>query len=129
MKTRIEYVKLSPTNEQDYEDGFLVSQDIKYSLLSRLVLYGRFTLFQSDSYNSRLYVYENDLVGVMSNPALYGEGMRWYCMAKYSTDFGLGLSIKYSEMYKPNEKTLGSGDSEIQGNIDNRISLQLDFNF
>ncbi|MEW6195066.1 MAG: helix-hairpin-helix domain-containing protein [Bacteroidota bacterium] len=129
MKTRIEYVNLSPTNEQSREDGLLVSQDIKYSLFSKLVLYGRLTLFQSDSYNSRLYVYENDLVGVMSNPALYGEGTRWYCMAKYSSDFGLGLSVKYSETYKPNEKTLGSGDSEIQGNLDNRISLQLDFSF
>lgn len=129
MKTRLEYVALSPTKELNKEDGFLVSQDIKYSLLSGLLLYSRFTLFQSDSYNSRLYVYENDLLGVMSNPALYGEGMRWYLMAKYSTDFGLGLSVKYSETYKPNEKTLGSGDSEIQGNLDNRISLQLDFSF
>ncbi len=129
MKTRIEYVNLSPTIETDKEDGFLISQDIKCTPFSKLLLYGRFTLFQTESYNSRLYVYENDLLGIMSNPALFGEGLRWYIMAKYSTNFGLDLSLKYSELYKPNEQSIGSGDSEIKGNLDNKFSIQLDFKF
>jgi hypothetical protein len=63
----------------------------------------------------------------MTNPGLYGEGMRWYFVVKYSAPYGFNLSLKYSELYKPNEKFLGSGTSLIPGNLDNRISLQMDY--
>jgi len=69
------------------------------------------------------------LTGVMSNPALYGEGLRWYLLASYETKYGVKISFKYSELFKPDEITLGSSDSEIDGNVDNKISLQLDFSF
>jgi hypothetical protein len=129
LRTRIEYVYLTSTPLQSKESGYLFFQDIKYVPISNLNLSGRFVFFSTDSYNSRIYEFENDLIGIMSNPALYGEGLRWYFMARYSTKLGLNLSLKYSELYKPNERYLGSGDSEIKGNIDNRLNFQIDFNF
>ena len=39
----------------------------------------------------------------------------------------LKLSLKYSEMYKPEERTLGSGYSEINGNLDNQLSAQIEW--
>jgi len=127
MKSRIEFVNIAPSSSQPEEKGFLIFQDIKYSPATYLAFNGRIIFFRSDSYNSRLYEFENDLVGVMTNPALYGEGIRWYFTARYNTNFGLTLSMKYSELFKPNEKFLGSGDSMINGNLDNRLSFQLDF--
>ncbi|MBI1938111.1 MAG: helix-hairpin-helix domain-containing protein [Ignavibacteriales bacterium] len=129
MKSRIEYVTLTPTPNLHAENGYLIFQEIKYTPAAKLNIYARLTFFSTDSYNSRLYVFENDLTGVMSNPALYGEGLRWYLLASYETKIGMKISFKYSELYKPDEITLGSGDSEIDGNVDNKISLQLDFNF
>jgi len=38
------------------------------------------------------------------------------------------ISAKYSETYKPKEKSLSSGNNTINGNLDNRLSLQLDLN-
>lgn len=129
LRTRIEFVYLRSTLTQPEEKGYLFFQDIKYLPISNLVLSGRFVFFRTDSYNSRVYEFENDLIGVMSNPALYGEGLRWYFIARYSTKFGLNLSLKYSELFKPNERYLGNGDSELTGNLDNRLNFQIDFNF
>ncbi len=65
----------------------------------------------------------------MYNPALFGEGIRWYAMIKYRPMKYLILSAKYSETYKPDERTLGSGLMQINNNLDNRISIQLDVYF
>jgi hypothetical protein len=37
--------------------------------------------------------------------------------------------MKYSELFKPEEKFLGSGYSEIDGKVDDHFSIQLDFNY
>jgi hypothetical protein len=60
---------------------------------------------------------------------MYGKGIRWYLIIKYKPLKFLTLSTKYSETYKPDETSLSSGDNEIMGNIDNRISLQIDLSF
>ncbi len=129
MRSRIEFVKIYPTTISESENGLLIFQDVKYEPTASLNFSGRIVFFQTESYDSRVYEFENDLTGVMSNPALYGDGMRWYLVARYSTSFGLSLSMKYSELIKPNEKTMGSGDTFINSNVDNRLSFQLDFQF
>lgn len=128
-RTRIEFVKLSFSHISQSESGFLAFQDFRFTPINNLNVYCRIAFFRTDSYNSRIYEFENDLTGVMTNIPMYGEGLRWYMLAKYNTTFGLNVSIKYSELYKPNERTIGSGYSEILGNLDNKISLQLDYRF
>ena len=65
----------------------------------------------------------------MNNPALYGKGTRWYFMVEYDVFDFARISAKYSELYKPDEIYLSSGDNEILNNLDNRITLQLDIKF
>ena len=129
LRSRINLVGVSPFSNSSSEKGFLLFQDVRYSPIQSLNLSARIVFFKTDSYDSRVYEFENDLTGVMTNPPLYGEGTRWYIVAQYKTQIGLTLSVKYSELFKPTERTLSSGDSEIQGNIDNRISFQMDFQF
>jgi hypothetical protein len=86
-------------------------------------------LFKTDSYNSRVYQFENDVPGVLSNPPLYGEGIKWYIFFRYKTDYGISVSAKYSELNKPANKTFGSGNSQFPGNVDNRLTFQIDYNF
>ena len=62
----------------------------------------------------------------MPNLAMYGKGIRWYVIAKYKALQFLSISAKYSETYKPQETSLSSGDNLIIGNVDNRISFQID---
>lgn len=124
-RTRLEMVKFKELF--NYEDGFLVYNDLKFNLFNNFIIASRFIFFQTDSYNSRIYEFENDLSGVFSNAVLFGEGLRIYVLVQYNGFENIKLSLKYSETYKPNETKLGSGYSEINGNVDNKLSFQFDF--
>ncbi len=129
FKTRIEYSKFLIKDAGLSEEGYLVFEDIRTQLLKELLIYGRVIFFKTNSFNSAIYEYENDLTGILGNIGLYGEGIRYYFILRYNIIREISLSFKYSETYKPKEKTLGSGYSEIDGNLDNRFGLQLDLNF
>jgi hypothetical protein len=129
LKTRIEYNHFFIKDANLKENGLLVYQDLRFVPKKNINLYGRIIFFQTDSFNSAVYEYENDLLGVMPNLAMYGKGIRWYLIVKYKPLQFLTLSTKYSETYKPDETSLSSGDNEIIGNVDNRISFQIDMSF
>ena len=125
LRTRVELMFYDLASMQN-EKGFLAFQDAKYQPNDALRFYGRIIFFQTDSYDSRIYEFENDLIGVMTNSALYGKGIKWYMLINYKPLNWISISAKYSEMYKPDERTLGSGLSEINTNIDNKFSFQID---
>lgn len=129
LKSRFEYNNFLIKDARLKENGYLMFQDLRYMPMQNLNLYGRIIFYQTDSFNSAIYEYENDLMGVMPNLALYGKGIRMYLIIKYKILNILSLSAKYSETYKPEEISLSSGDNLIIGNVDNRISLQIDMNF
>lgn len=129
LKSRIEYNYFNHNSVNLKEDGYMFFQDLRVVPDKNLVLYGRIIFFRTDSFNSAIYEYENDLTGVMTNLAMYGEGMRWYLIGRYKVIQNLTLSLKYSETYKPKESSLSSGNNLIPSNLDNRISFQIDMNF
>lgn len=129
MKSRIEHNTYNIDKPGVNEKGFLIFQDIRYEVNKNLLIQGRIILFDTDSFSSAVYEFENDLAGVLTNLAMYDEGMRWYFLIKYKPFDVLTLSAKYSETYKPNLKTLSSGNNLINNNVDNRISFQIDFNY
>ena len=129
LRSRIEYVFFDQTISEVHETGYLLLQDFRYDPFLSLRFYGRLVLFDTDSYDSRIYQFENDVRGVMNNPALYGKGTRWYLMIEYDLFKNARISAKYSELYKPDEIYLSSGDNEILNNLDNRITVQLDIIF
>lgn len=126
MKSRFEFNTYDIKDAEINEKGFLVFQDIRYAVTKTLLLYGRIIFFETDSFNSAVYEFENDLTGVLTNLAMYGKGLRWYLMIRYRPFEFATLSLKYSETYKPNEISLSSGNNLIKNNLDNRISIQID---
>lgn len=129
LKTRIEYNHFFIKDAGIKENGFLVYEEMRFIPSKNISLYGRIIFFHTDSFNSAVYEYENDLLGVMPNLAMYGKGIRWYMIVKYKPLQFISLSTKYSETYKPDVTSLSSGDNEIIGNVDNRFSLQIDLSF
>jgi hypothetical protein len=128
LKGRFEFndYRIAVLNEQ--ENGYLFFQDVRFSPTQNINLYARIIFFRTDSFNSAIYEYENDLTGVLTNLALFGEGIRWYLILRYRPLYFLTVSAKYSEIYKPKENTMSSGVNEIEGNLDNRLSIQIDVN-
>lgn len=129
LRTRLEYNHFFIKDVMQKENGFLIFQEARYMPLKNLTTYARIIFFQTDSFNSAIYQYENDLLGVMPNLAMYGKGIRWYFILRYKASNFISISAKYSETYKPDAKSISSGDNEIIGNLDNRFGLQIDMNF
>jgi len=71
--TRIDYKYVMSTGDK----GMLLSQDVAYVLRKvPLSFWYRYCIFRTGSWDSRLYLYENDLLYSFSIPALSGEGIR-----------------------------------------------------
>ncbi|MCU0332635.1 MAG: helix-hairpin-helix domain-containing protein [Ignavibacteriaceae bacterium] len=126
LRGRFEYNTFRVAQTGENENGYLIFQDVRYSPTNNFNLYGRIIFFKTDSFGSAIYEYENNLTGVLTNVPLFNEGIRWYFMLRYRPYQIITVSAKYSETYKPAEKSLGSGDSSIPGNLDNILSFQID---
>ncbi len=107
------------------QNGFLIYQDLKLNINRRLRLAGRLTFFDTDSFDSRVFQYENDLPGVVTNRALFGRGSRWYLLLRQILTRQVSLYLKYSETYRDDVETTGTGADRITGNLDRRIALQV----
>lgn len=126
--TRIEFSRFNVKDITLNDDGFLIFNDIKLRLFSnKLFTFLRINFFRTDSYQSRIYSFENDFTGVMTNPAFFDEGYKWYIFIKYFITKNFSLSFKYSELIKPDADFIGTGLNQIFGNSDRKLALQIDF--
>ncbi len=96
FKSRIESVERSLS---DFETGFLIYQGVRFEVFKFLRFYGRIAYFRSESYFSRIYVYEDDIDGVVSLIPLYGKGLRWYFVLKFNYGKIMSFQFKYSESF------------------------------
>ncbi len=127
FRQRLELNEVRYSISKIRETGKLAFSEIRYEHASLPVeVAARVVVFETDSYDSRLYEFENDVRGIFSNPPLYGSGMRWYCLSTYDIGTALRISLKYSETIKSGVTVMGSGENEIQGALDNRVTFQID---
>ncbi len=124
--TRITYTGFGRDLDDQSETGFLLYQDLRFNPSPKIALAARLTFFDTKSFDSRVYQYENDLPGLVTNRALFDQGTRWYVLLKYHPVKSVALYAKYSELFKEGETTIGSGRDAIIGNLDRRFSAQLD---
>jgi hypothetical protein len=129
LASRIEWAKVTYAGMKKSEQGLLLSQTIKCILFRSLALRARVAIFETDSYDSRIYEYEDDLPRASSNPALYGRGLRWYLILRYNIFLKVDITAKYSQTVKDGVKSIGSGLDEIKGNTQSLLSMQLDVRF
>ena len=123
IRQRFEIVWYATENKPP-EKGFLTSFDLFFKPAS-----GRFTTnirvqyFESDSYNARLYAYENDVLYYYAIPAFYDKGVRYYVNLKYALGRSVSVWLKWAETLYTGKNTIGSGLDEIEGNRRSEIRL------
>jgi DNA uptake protein ComE-like DNA-binding protein len=125
LLNRIEWIKVMYTGVNKWEQGLLISHTVKFTVLHSLTVRARVAIFETDSYDSKIYEYEDDLTRVSLNPALYGRGLRWYLTNRCNVFKNVDISIKYSQTIKDGVKSIGSGLDEIEGNTQSLLSLQV----
>lgn len=112
------------------ESGFMFYQDVKYKpLFGKFTFTSRYVLFNTPSYESRIYAYENDVLYGYSIPAYYGKGSKFYLVAKYSLIRNVDIWLRIAHTYYTDKDVVKSGWEEIEGNKMTEIKLQLRYKF
>ncbi len=125
FRNRIEISRYSD-DRKEYEYGYLIFQDIVCSPFKFPLAFSlRYAIFETESYDSRIYTYESDVLYAYSVPALYDKGTRAYLLCRYKLHSNLDLWIRYSQTWYANKKSIGSGLNEIPGNTKSEIKFQL----
>lgn len=126
LQNRIEYALYEQATTDVQEKGYLVYQDIKYHPFEfPASLSFRFELFNTDSYNSRIYTYENDVLYAYSIVALYGRGTRNYVTLEYSPFRWLDIWLRYARTFYDNEEIPSNADIEGPSKSDGRVQIRL----
>ncbi len=129
IKSRVELVNYNK-QESPFETGYVIYQDVIYKALSSPFSFSfRYGIFDTDSYNSRIYAYENDMLYNFSIPAYYNRGTRTYLTIKYKVRRGIDVWLRYGLSYYDNVDVISSGLEEIQANHKQEIKAQVRFKF
>lgn len=117
IKLRSEYTFQQYKNGNKYDSGILFYQDIKFRFSPKLTNYIR--ICQYHTADIILYMYENDLDGIMLNSQFKGDGIFGYILLKYDLGKHLSLQMKYSEKIWKEKKLEKSQRIKMQ--IENRF--------
>ncbi len=129
LKNRIELSGYSKeVSETAY--GYVLYQDISCSPFRLpLTLTARFALFETESYNARIYTYESDVLHAFSIPALYDKGSRFYLLAKYELKNDVTCWVRFAQTWYSQKTEIGSGLDRIDGNTKSEVKVQLRWKF
>jgi hypothetical protein len=125
FKQRIEAVNYAPA-EGTKETGYVFFTDVSYRApKTPFTLTGRYAIFDTDGYNSRIYTYEKEVLYAFSVPGLSGVGSRMYLLTKYSPTRNIDLWLRYSTTIWDNVTTNGSGLNLINAPSKSEFGIQL----
>ena len=107
------------------EQGFLANADIMYNPpFKRYSGNLRIAYFETGGYNSRFYVYENDVLYNFSIPVTYDKGVRYYLNFNYDINKKLTIWARWAQTIFKGKSLIGSGLDEIRGNKKTEFTVQ-----
>ena len=116
--------------EEVSEQGVMAYQDIIYAALERkFKLQYRLAWFHTDSYNSRIYAYENNVLYGYSFPSFMGKGWRTYLNLNWRPIRHLTCYFKSGLTIYPGRESISSGLTETEGNKRYDLTLQIRWTF
>ena len=125
LKSRVEYVTINRASNAA-ENGIIITQDLLYRPKSSPIdIALRYALFDTDSYDTRIYTFESNALYVFSVPAYYYKGSRAYALIRYTFLRKFDLWVRYGVSIFANRTSLGSGAEEIIGNTKTDVTIQL----
>jgi hypothetical protein len=125
LSNRLDYVNYK--NEfENAEQGYMIYQDVLWRPQKLPVdITFRYAIFSTDSYNSRIYTYESDVLYAFSIPSYFGHGQRVYLMLKYEWKNYLDIWFRIGRTAYDDNQKVGSGTNEIEGNHKTEVKVQV----
>lgn len=125
LKNRLEYIVYREGNEYK-GNGYLIYQDILWRPPDgKISLVFRYAIFDTDSYDERLFAYENDVMYAFTIPAYYYKGSRSFLLFQYKMSSKLQFWFRIGHTFASNQQNIGTGLDEIDGNTKTEVKLQL----
>lgn len=110
------------------EWGAMLSESLSYTCRwLRLNAGGGY--FHTDSYNSRIYLYERGPLYTYSMSSFYGEGIRYWLMARAQISQNLMLAAKVGVTDYFDRSTIGSSYQQIAASSQTDLDLQVRWKF
>ncbi len=114
--------------DHEASNGLAVVQDATADF-GRLSLSGRLAWFSTDSYDSRQYIYEKDVLSAFSIPAYANKGIRNYLLVQYTLNKHLDLWLRWSRTDFRQQDTVGSDLDEIARPHKSEVKAQVRWKF
>ena len=113
LKTRgeIKFVKGAYPDGDEHSDGWLFYQQ---AVLKKgpLAFKARYTLFETDDYDSAIYVYEDDLPLVFTLKSYYGRGQAFFALLSCDLWKHFELTARFAKTWYDDRDTYGSGNDK-----------------
>lgn len=124
------YITLAGFKDNHAQKGYLQALSLKYSTTSKLYqLTGQLAYFDTEGYDSRIYIYEPGLLYHFSFPMLYGQGWRYTTIAQLKLNDHIRFIAQWRQSIYNNRITISSGRNEIKSNQQGEGLLQLQVHF
>ena len=129
LRTRLQASQLRDDAGLPWRRGYVLAQDVSVQPSRTVKVSGRYALFDTDDYDTRQYVFEQDILYAVSIPALSGQGTRVYLLTQLSLSRHLTLWLRYASTHYRHQTTVGSGLEEIQGRERSEVKAQVRYKF
>lgn len=106
------------------EWGAMLSQSLSY-IYRRLRLNAGLGYFHTTSYDSRVYLYEHAPLYTYAMTQFYGEGIRYWLMARLQIGHQLMLTAKWGVTDYFDRSTIGSSYQQIDASSQSDLDIQL----
>ncbi|MCY1510533.1 hypothetical protein D9M68_449130 [compost metagenome] len=112
------------------EGGYLIFQDLLFKPAeTRISGNMRLAYFNSHSYNSRLYAYENDVLYHFGLGLYNGRGFRTYINFRIQVFEKTNLWLRYARFYYIDENQTSIGSDEISSPDKSEVKVQIRYQF
>ncbi|WP_132055872.1 ComEA family DNA-binding protein [Pseudocnuella soli] len=106
------------------ERGMLVYGEAQYKGNKRIEVSGRLAYFKTDSYDTRLYAFETDVLYGYSIPPLFGEGFRGYLVVHGDVNKNISVWLRAAHFFYPGAQSVGTGLNRIDGKGRTELKMQ-----
>jgi hypothetical protein len=124
LQSRVELATYHPSLKSS--KGYYMGQDIEFRNPDvPFKITAHYAFFDIEDFNSRIYVYESDLLYTFSIPGFSDKGTRAFLLLQWSINKNLNLWIKYSTTHYTDAQNNGSGLYAINGDKKSEIKFQV----
>lgn len=113
---------------RDQSSGYAISQQVAYTL-AMLAANLSVAYFNTDGYDSRIYLYERAPLYTFSFPALSGQGLRYGLMLRATIAKSLVATARIATTSYFDRTTIGTGYQQSEGSSQITLDLHLRYVF